>query len=94
MTEKVYNHEFDYKPDSAEVEIEIKNISNDGLIFIQFNQDLLVPPFTTWEHLKLDNLTRKLIAYQDLNVTRDVLDFKFMKNSDLTDEELRYDLYI
>ena len=33
-----------------EVTMEIKNISMEGYIFIEFNQDLLVPPFTPWKN--------------------------------------------
>lgn len=34
------------------------------------------------------------ISHELLNVTRDVMDFKFLKNSDQLDQELEYDLYI
>ena len=42
----------------------------------------------------LTHATRWLVAHEELNVTRDVLDFEFMKNSNLPDEEFEYDLYI
>ena len=34
------------------------------------------------------------IAHEQLNVTRDVMDFEFLLNSDVSEEQIKYDLYI
>ena len=118
------------KPDSKlEVEISVSNITMDGLIYIEFNQELIVPQFEEFspklakmeeynldifdkegkghsseENWALSNVTGKLnishnkrsltkmIAHERLNSTRDVLEFEYLLNSGVADEEIQYEL--
>jgi hypothetical protein len=61
-------------------ELKIDKISKDGKIKMTFNQDMIVPPF-------IDRDTsaergRQAIALSELNVARDVVDFKFISQNE------------
>jgi len=58
-------------------ELKINKISTDGKIKVNFNQPMLVPSFIIQDKSKID---RKLLALSEINVARDIFDFKFISN--------------
>ena len=60
--------------DGVEVEIKIGEITRDGKIKMQFNQDLLVPDFDSKRRMLPG---RNLAALEEIDVYRDLLDVKF-----------------
>ena len=67
------------------VDLFIKEISKNGIVRVQFNQPLNVPEFFSSE-----SKGRRLIAFSDLDVARDLMDFKFVLRSDLDPKDIVY----
>ena len=67
------------------VELLPPEITRNGLMTIKFNQKLIVPSFIT---------KRKLISVDQLDVTRDVLDLKFIVKSDIDPTTIKYYLHM
>ena len=56
------------------MEIVVTEISRDGKVEMEFNQDLATPIFDSMRRLRAG---RKLIALKDIDVARDLIDIKF-----------------
>ena len=46
------------------------DLKRNGTLFLRFNQEIMVPDLQNWSN------TRRLEAFQRINVTRDLLDLK------------------
>jgi hypothetical protein len=65
-------------PPPPPVEVKFEKMSRDGSIEIKFNQPLKVPSFLDQEIER----GRELISLKDLDVSRDILDIKFVSRND------------
>lgn len=92
--------------DPEPVELQVKSISKNGMMTVNFNQLLLIPNFldASGSQFKKDDngesimdkamSGRKTVALSALNVTRDVMEFMFILKSDVKPEMIQYDLEI
>ena len=71
-------------------ELKIAKITRNGKITIEFNQKMIVPSFIDKASYKPER-GRSELALSDLNVARDIIDFKFVSNSE---EEVSPDFYL
>lgn len=77
------------------VKMKIGGISRQGVVNIKFNQKLIVPSFLDNSPMNTEKRgPRELVALSELNVARDVLYFKFIVNSDINADTLKYYLEI
>ena len=60
------------------VKVGLEEISRDGKIKLSFNQKMVVPPF---DDLQQDK-KRDLLSMSEMNVNRDIIEFKFKLFSD------------
>jgi hypothetical protein len=76
--------------------VEIREISRDGILDLGFNQPLMPPPFSKSYTGSIKEATaRRLVSLRELNVTRDVLEFKYRLRNDVIEaRKIKYDLYI
>ena len=54
----IYETKFNRSSKTPEVEIFLKNISASGEIYIEFNQELIVPPFTLWDYYEVPEVPK------------------------------------
>lgn len=77
-----------------DVAIDVGEMSRDGKLAIDFNQPLMVPPFSTPTDSD-EERGRALVSVQELNVTRDIMNIEYVsEQSDANPEDLGYDIFI
>jgi len=70
---------------------ELGPIDRDGRVVLTFNQPLLAPPFTKEPNVNGSGS----VAFSELNVTRDVIDFRYrLRNKEISEDLINYDLII
>ena len=75
------------------VDLWIDKISENGLVHFEFNQKLKIPQFIEDAISDSINTTKRdLQTFADINVTRDIIDFEFIQNSETDDQSLNYSL--
>jgi hypothetical protein len=77
--------------DNCPIGLKITNITRDGYVTIAFNQELMIPTFIDDA---ISAASRRLIALSDIDVYRDIMDFKFVLKSDIDPEEIKFNLIL
>ena len=72
--------------------LRVKSISRNGILKINFNQEMIVPPFVTDKN-SARNL-EEAVTLSEIDVTRDILDLQFELESDVDLNRIKYTLEI
>ena len=76
------------------VKMKVGKISRDGVIEMEFNQRLLVPDFIKEAQAAKGRDLNLALKLQDIDVSREIVEFKFILNSDHKPEDIKYILEI